>query len=273
MPTGSCGPADGEWSEFVAVEERGRRVQVVQRGRVEQLAVLDVRELVGDRVHDPLGRVGPGEAAEDPREALDLGSAPTLERGELVPVDRGADDRERHEEPDDDQLQADAPDEQLLDDREREDEEGPGRPAGIRRARHGSTSTSGVTRRTRRSAGRFPGAPARGRFREFYQCDVDAIGSTSPVVEVEQLSAVSEVMTTLGFQDFVIDLNHRLILRALLANAGVPRERHAEALVALDTLVIDPELVHETAGILFKQREDVAALTPLVPQLLAPESD
>lgn len=46
----------------------------------------------------------------------------------------------------------------------------------------------------------------------------------------------------------------------------------AKALVALDTLVIDPELVHETAGILFKQREDVAALTPeRLEQLLQPE--
>ncbi len=44
--------------------------------------------------------------------------------------------------------------------------------------------------------------PARGRFREFYQCDVDAIGSTSPVVEVEQLSAVSDVLERLGFEDF-----------------------------------------------------------------------
>src|SRR5215471_5525313 len=35
--------------------------------------------------------------------------------------------------------------------------------------------------------------PARGRFREFYQCDVDTIGTTSPLVEVEVLSAVSEV--------------------------------------------------------------------------------
>src|SRR5688500_14687228 len=39
--------------------------------------------------------------------------------------------------------------------------------------------------------------PARGRFREFYQCDVDAIGSTSMVVEVELLSAVTEVLTKL----------------------------------------------------------------------------
>src|SRR4026207_669038 len=43
--------------------------------------------------------------------------------------------------------------------------------------------------------------PARGRFREFYQCDIDAIGSTSLVVEAELLSAVSEVMTRLGFDD------------------------------------------------------------------------
>src|SRR5256886_3117299 len=43
--------------------------------------------------------------------------------------------------------------------------------------------------------------PARGRFREFYQCDVDAIGSTSPVVEVEMIAAVSEVLQALGFKD------------------------------------------------------------------------
>src|SRR5215471_5694629 len=58
--------------------------------------------------------------------------------------------------------------------------------------------------------------PARGRFREFYQCDVDALGSTSPVVEAELLSAVAEVLRRLGFQDFVIRLNHRRALTALL---------------------------------------------------------
>src|SRR5258706_11298888 len=56
--------------------------------------------------------------------------------------------------------------------------------------------------------------PARGRFREFYQCDVDSIGSTSPAVEVEQIAAGSDVLTGLGFQDFVIDLNHPLVVGA-----------------------------------------------------------
>lgn len=45
----------------------------------------------------------------------------------------------------------------------------------------------------------------------------------------------------------------------------------AKALVALDTLTLDPEVVQDTAGILFKQREDVAALIPLIDDLLQPE--
>jgi histidyl-tRNA synthetase len=78
--------------------------------------------------------------------------------------------------------------------------------------------------------------PARGRFREFYQCDVDAVGSTSPVVEAEVIAAVSEVLTTLGFGDFVVRLNHRRVLSGLLDANGVPEERHADALIAIDKL-------------------------------------
>src|SRR5574339_756267 len=63
--------------------------------------------------------------------------------------------------------------------------------------------------------------PARGRFREFYQCDVDAIGSTSPVVEAEVCAAVADVLQGLGFADFTIRLNHREVLRGLLETAGI----------------------------------------------------
>ena len=45
----------------------------------------------------------------------------------------------------------------------------------------------------------------------------------------------------------------------------------AKALVSLNTLELDPEVIHDTAGILFKQREDVAALAPMVNELLTPE--
>ena len=88
--------------------------------------------------------------------------------------------------------------------------------------------------------------PAKGRFREFYQCDIDAIGSKSPVVEVEVLSAVSEVMKTLGFEDFVVRLNDRRILSALVEAAGIPPELSSEALVAIDKLdKVGPEGVVE----------------------------
>ena len=78
--------------------------------------------------------------------------------------------------------------------------------------------------------------PARGRFREFYQCDVDAIGSRSMVVETELCAAVSDVLQALGFRDFVIKLNHRRVLAGLLDASGVQPELQASALVALDKL-------------------------------------
>jgi histidyl-tRNA synthetase len=78
--------------------------------------------------------------------------------------------------------------------------------------------------------------PARGRFREFYQCDVDVLGSTSPVVEAELCAAAADALLALGFTTFTIRLNHRRLLSALLEVAGVPPERHVDALIALDKL-------------------------------------
>jgi histidyl-tRNA synthetase len=78
--------------------------------------------------------------------------------------------------------------------------------------------------------------PQKGRFREFYQCDVDAIGSRSMVVEAELLSAACDVLTRLGFADFKIRLNHRKLLSFVLERSGLAAEQHGTALVALDKL-------------------------------------
>ncbi len=78
--------------------------------------------------------------------------------------------------------------------------------------------------------------PARGRYREFYQCDVDAIGSSSMMVEAELCAAISEILTRLGFEDFIIRVNHRKILTGILQASGIPIEKHSDALVALDKL-------------------------------------
>jgi histidyl-tRNA synthetase len=117
--------------------------------------------------------------------------------------------------------------------------------------------------------------PARGRFREFFQCDVDAIGSRSMVVETELCAAVSEVLRRLGFDDFTIQLNHRDLLTALLDGAGVETALHGTALVAVDKLDkvgvagVRAELtargVSETsAEALLAAFEDQARLTALV---------
>src|SRR6187431_1463914 len=78
--------------------------------------------------------------------------------------------------------------------------------------------------------------PARGRFREFYQCDVDALGSVAPLVEAELCAAVSDALIRLGFSDFWIRLNHRQLLASVLNTACVPATLHAESQVALDKL-------------------------------------
>ena len=76
--------------------------------------------------------------------------------------------------------------------------------------------------------------PQKGRFREFYQCDVDAIGSTSMTVEADLLSAAADVFVRLGFKDFSIVVNHRKLLNAVLEHAAIATELQGAALVAMD---------------------------------------
>jgi histidyl-tRNA synthetase len=78
--------------------------------------------------------------------------------------------------------------------------------------------------------------PARGRFREFFQCDVDVLGSRSMIVESEICAAANDVLVRLGFNDFSIRINHRRVLTGILAVSGVPLDKHDHALVALDKL-------------------------------------
>lgn len=85
--------------------------------------------------------------------------------------------------------------------------------------------------------------PSKGRFREFWQCDVDVVGSESRVVEAEVIGAVAECLTKLGFNDFEIRLNHRGLLTALCEVSGVPAALYADAIVAIDKLDKVPDEV------------------------------
>ena len=78
--------------------------------------------------------------------------------------------------------------------------------------------------------------PAKGRFREFYQCDVDVTGTRSLLAEAEVLNAVSDVLLDLGFRNCTIAINHRVLLRIMIEAAGLAPEQEETALVAIDKL-------------------------------------
>ena len=79
--------------------------------------------------------------------------------------------------------------------------------------------------------------PQKGRYREFWQCDVDVCGTTSLLADSECLAVVAAALDALGFREYTIRVNDRRILSSLarLAGADSPR-REAEVLVALDKL-------------------------------------
>ncbi len=78
--------------------------------------------------------------------------------------------------------------------------------------------------------------PAKGRFREFYQCDVDVTGTRSLIAEAEVLNAISDVLQDLGFRNCTIAINHRVLLRSMIEGAGLAPDQEETALVAIDKL-------------------------------------
>ena len=88
-------------------------------------------------------------------------------------------------------------------------------------------------------------------------------------------SQVPEASAHLSEQvaDFVARLRSQPFVSAFQRAPGIAESvEWAKALVALDTLTLDPEVIQDTVGILFKQREDIAAIEPLLNDLLAPAS-
>jgi histidyl-tRNA synthetase len=78
--------------------------------------------------------------------------------------------------------------------------------------------------------------PGKGRYREFVQCDVDTLGSSSELADAEVIHAVHDVLSELGINDFRIQLNSRLVLSGLLEAFGVPAELGPGVLITLDKL-------------------------------------
>lgn len=77
--------------------------------------------------------------------------------------------------------------------------------------------------------------PQHGRYQEFYQCDVDVVGSDSLLYEVELIQIFDEVLTKLNLPGFVIQINNRKILSGIAEVCGVA-DRIVDLTVAIDKL-------------------------------------
>ncbi|RKZ27764.1 histidine--tRNA ligase [bacterium] len=78
--------------------------------------------------------------------------------------------------------------------------------------------------------------PRQGRFREFLQCDVDIVGSDSPVADAEIIALSVQLLAELGFPNAVTRVNHRSLLRGLMEISKIPPEREIEVCRIIDKL-------------------------------------
>jgi histidyl-tRNA synthetase len=78
--------------------------------------------------------------------------------------------------------------------------------------------------------------PQRGRYRQFYQCDIDIIGEPSVLAEAELIEATSEALAAIGLTGTTIRLSDRRFLAALAADSGVPPEAYDTFFITLDKL-------------------------------------
>lgn len=77
---------------------------------------------------------------------------------------------------------------------------------------------------------------AKGRFREFWQADVDVIGSEDMLADAEVIACANSALKNLGFKKFTIRLNNRKILSALVKYAGVEERKTGEVFKIIDKL-------------------------------------
>ena len=76
----------------------------------------------------------------------------------------------------------------------------------------------------------------RGRYREFWQADVDIVGSASPIADAEIVAVLTEALAALGFQGFTTLLNHRQVLSGIARASGLDEESAGSVYRAIDKL-------------------------------------
>jgi histidyl-tRNA synthetase len=107
----------------------------------------------------------------------------------------------------------------------------------------------------------------RGRYREFMQCDFDTIGTLSPVADIETALVIHDLLRAIGFDEFSIHVNNRMVLNGLLAKLGLA-EKSKAVLIALDKFrkIGAEKVIAEmaaTAGATAEQARDVIKLAEI----------
>jgi histidyl-tRNA synthetase len=107
-------------------------------------------------------------------------------------------------------------------------------------------------------------SPQRGRYREFYQCDADVVGTDSLICEAEIVLMINEVMDKLGIKNFSIKINNRKLLTAITEKIGMPG-CETDLCIAIDKLdKIGVEKVVEELKIKNFTELAIASLMPIL---------
>ncbi len=106
--------------------------------------------------------------------------------------------------------------------------------------------------------------PQKGRYREFYQCDADVVGTDSLLCEAEIIGMLNEVFQALGIEGYSIKINNRKVLAGIAEAVGAA-DKQSELCVAIDKLdKIGQEKVNEELVERGFTAEQVVQLTPLL---------
>ena len=78
--------------------------------------------------------------------------------------------------------------------------------------------------------------PQKGRYRQFFQCDADTVGTESMLADAENVNLIYQVLTRLGFKQFEININDRKLITGIGQFAGVPAEQLGGLYRSIDKL-------------------------------------
>jgi histidyl-tRNA synthetase len=111
--------------------------------------------------------------------------------------------------------------------------------------------------------------PGRGRYREFYQCDVDVVGPEFGLADAETILVLTDALAAVGLKGFEVRLNSRKVLRGLIESYGIDPAREADVLVALDKFdkIGEPGVAEEL------RERGLGGATPLLVGVSGPEEE